>query len=107
MKDGHEFSRKMAEWGRQGGEKNAERFIARRLQIQQDYLIHPWLTAPQLAEKHKIPTSTAYAYIKELRPQKGRGLPAATTSQEMLDKIEAQTKRLLLTLATSQKLDAL
>lgn len=104
---GQQFSQKMAEWGRQGGEKNAQKFIARRLQIQQDYLINPWLTAPQLAQKHKIPVSTAYAYIKDLRPQKGRGLPAATTPQEMLDKIEAQTKRLFLTLTTSQKLETL
>lgn len=103
---GQQFSQKMAEWGRQGGEKNAQKFIARRLHIQADYLINPTLTAPQLAQKHKIPVSTAYAYIKVLRPQRGIGI-TAEIAQDLLNKMEAENKRLFLTLTTEQKLEML
>lgn len=105
-KSGQHFSQKLSAAGRKGGKKNAQKFIARRLHIQADYLINPTLTAPQLAQKHKIPVSTAYAYIKVLRPQRGIGI-TAEIAQDLLNKMESENKRLFLTLSTEQKLEML
>jgi predicted transcriptional regulator len=107
MKDGHEFSRKMSAQGQKGGLENAKKFTAKRLQVQQDYLFNLGMTAPQLAEKHKIPVSTAYAYMREVRPPLSQNNLPHPQLEELLQAIKNENDRMSLLMKHQKTNDAL
>lgn len=107
MKDGHEFSKKMSAAGRKGGLENAKKFTAKRLQVQQDYLFNLSMTAPQLAQKHKIPVSTAYAYMREVRPPLSQNNLPTPQLEKLLQAIKTENDRWELNLRNNKINDAL
>lgn len=107
MKDGHEFSKKMSAAGRKGGLENAKKFTAKRLQVQQDYLFNLSMTAPQIAQKHKIPVSTAYAYMREVRPPLSQNNLPTEQLINLLEAFKAENDRMSLYLKNTKTNDAL
>lgn len=107
MKDGHEFSKKMSAAGRKGGLENAKKFTAKRLQVQQDYLFNLGMTAPKLAQKHKIPVSTAYAYMREVRPPLSQNNLPTEQLINLLQAIKTENERMSLYLKNTKTNDAL
>ena len=107
MKDGREFSKKMSAAGRKGGLENAKKFTAKRLQVQQDYLFNLSMTAPQIAQKHKIPVSTAYAYMREVRPPLSQNNLPTEQLINLLQAIKTENDRMSLYLKNTKTYDAL
>lgn len=104
---GQQFSQKMASQGRKGGLENAKKFTAKRLQVQQDYLFNLGMTAPQLAEKHKIPVSTAYAYMREVRPPLSQNNLPTPQLEQLLQAIKNESERMALQMKHQKINDAL
>lgn len=104
---GQQFSQKMASQGRKGGLENAKKFTAKRLQVQQDYLFNLGMTAPQLAQKHQIPVSTAYAYMREVRPPLSQNNLPTPQLEKLLQAIKTENDRWELNLRNNKINDAL